>query len=420
MHVIVVGAGIIGVTTAYYLRRAGCEVTVVERRSGVAQETSFANAGVMAPGYVAPWAQPGMPAKVLAYLFRAESPIVFRPAADLALWRWLRLWLAECRLQRFTRNRERMQRLAFYSQSLLRELRAEHALDYEQTRGYLNLYRTEHEVARSAPSRAMLAELGVTHALLTAHDARAVEPALSEATALAGALHLPDDETGNCAYFTHQLKDIAAASGAVFRFDTEVKAIETTGGAIHRLRTVAGPIDAEAIVIAAGVDSRRLLAPLGIRVPLMPVKGYSASVAVTAPEHAPTVGVMDEAYKVAVTRMGKRLRIAGTAEIGTAHMKLRDRPLRTLLKVARDWFPGAAPYAKAQFWVGARPMLPDGPPLLGRTPVAGLFLNLGHGSTGWVMACGSGRVLADIVTDRTPEIDLHGLTLDRYASGAAH
>jgi D-amino-acid dehydrogenase len=420
MHVIVVGAGIIGVTSAYYLRRAGCEVTVVERRTGVAQETSFANAGVMAPGYVAPWAQPGMPAKVIAYLFKPESPIVFRPAADLALWRWLRRWLAECDLQRFARNKERMQRLAFYSQSLLRELRIEHALDYEQATGYLNLFRSELEVARSAPSRTMLAELGVAHALLTADEARTIEPALNESTPLAGALHLPDDETGNCAFFAHQLKDIAVSSGARFRFGTDVQAVELVGGAFHRLRTDAGTIDADACVIAGGVDSRTLLAPLGLHVPLMPVKGYSASVTVSAPEHAPTVGVMDETYKVAVTRLGKRLRIAGTAELGTADMKLRDRPLRTLLKVARDWYPGAAPYAKAQFWVGARPMLPDGPPLLGRTPVARLFLNVGHGSTGWVMACGSGRVLADIVTGRTPEIDLQGLTLDRYARGAAH
>lgn len=420
MRVVVVGAGIIGVTTAYYLQRAGCEVVVIERRNGVAQETSFANAGVMAPSYVAPWAQPGMAGKVLAYLFRAEAPIVLRPSLDPALWRWLARWLAECSLQRFKRNKARMQRIAFYSQASLRELRGELELDYEQTTGYLQLFRSDLEVERSATTQSMLAEMGVRHALLSAAEARAVEPALHEATMLAGALHLPDDETGNCAYFAHQLKDIALAAGVDFRFGETVRALDVSDGAFKRVITDAGEHRAEACVIAGGVDSRALLAPLGIRIPLMPIVGYSASTTITALDHAPATGVMDETYKVAVTRMGKRLRIAGTAEIGTREPKLRERPLATLLKVARDWFPGAASYANSQFWVGARPMLPDGPPLLGATPTAGMYLNIGHGSTGWVMACGSARVVADIVTGRTPEIDLEGLTLDRYTHRSAH
>jgi D-amino-acid dehydrogenase len=419
MHVVVVGAGIIGVTSAYWLRRAGFEVTVVERRNGVAQETSFANAGVMAPSYVAPWAQPGMPAKVLSYLFKAESPIVFRPTADPAIWSWIRRWLGECELERFTRNKGRMQRLAFYSQALLRELRVEHKLEYEQVTGYLQLFRNEHEIKLSAPARAMLSELGVAHALVSAATARQIEPALSDQASLAGALHLPDDETGNCAFFAHQLKDIAIGDGVQFRFGVTAHAIGVAGANVTGVMTDNGLIKADLCVIAGGIDSRALLRPLGIQVPLIPVKGYSASVAVTAPDHAPAIGVMDETYKVAITRMGKRLRIAGTAEIGTRGMKLRDGPLRTLLTVARHWYPGAAPYAKAQFWVGARPMLPDGPPLLGATPVKNLFLNIGHGSTGWVMACGSARIVTDLMTGRTPEIDLDGLTLDRYARASS-
>ncbi len=414
MHVVVIGAGIIGVCTAYYLRRDGHDVTVVERRSGVAQETSFANAGVMAPSYVAPWSQPGMPAKVLSYLFKAEAPIVFRPSLDPALWRWIVRWLGQCRLERFTRNKARMQRLAFYSQSELRALRALHQLEYEQAAGYLQLFRAEKEVEQSAVTRKMLTELGVAHWLLTADEARTLEPALHAPTPLAGALHLPDDETGNCAFFAQQLKEIAIRDGVEFRFGITAQSLHLEQQRVSQVQTGTAGIRGDAFVVAGGIDSVRLLRPLGIRLPMQPVKGYSATAAITAFEHAPFISVMDETFKVAITRMGKRLRIAGTAELGTRGMQLRDGPLRTLLKVAQDWFPYAAPYTKARFWVGARPMLPDGPPVLGKTPISNLYVNTGHGSTGWVMACGSARVLADVIAGRAPAIDLDGLTLDRY------
>ncbi len=414
MQVVVIGAGIIGVTTAYFLRRDGHEVTVVERRSGVAQETSFANAGVMAPSYVAPWSQPGMPTKVLAYLFRPEAPIVFRPSLDPALWRWIVRWLRECRLERFTRNKARMQRLAFYSQAELRVLRALHQLEYEQTTGYLQLFRTHAEVERSAVTRKLLTELGVSHRLLGTAEAHALEPALHAPTRLAGALHLPDDETGNCAFFAQQLKDIAIRDGVDFRFNVAVQSLQFEQQRISGLRTESGNIGGDVFVVAAGIESAAMLRPLGIRVPMQPVKGYSATAAITAFEHAPYLSVMDETYKVAITRMGKWLRIAGTAELGTRGMQLRDSALRTLLKVAQDWFPYAASYGKSRFWIGARPMLPDGPPVLGKTPIANLYVNTGHGSTGWVMACGSARVVADVIAGKMPAIDLDGLTLDRY------
>lgn len=419
MRVIVVGAGIIGVCSAYYLRRAGHDVTVIERRAGVAQEASHANAGVMAPSYVGPWAQPGMPAKVLAYLFRAEAPVVFRPSADPALWRWLLRWLRECRLERYLRNKARMQRLAFYSQARLRELRALHQLDYEQATGYLQLFRGDEEISRSEPTRRMLKELGVQHSLLNAEQARHVEPALNPDTTLAGALHLPDDETGNCAFFAQQLKEIALRDGAEFRFGVTAQAFATASRRVDHLRTDAGDLRADAYVVAGGVDSGPLLRSARIRLPLLPVKGYSVTAPVAELGHAPVTGVMDEAYKVAITRLGRRLRVAGTAEIGTHGMSLRESALGTLMKVARDWFPSAATYRSAQYWVGARPMLPDGPPVLGSTPLDNLYLNTGHGSSGWAMACGSARLLADLISGQTPEIDLDGLTLDRYSRRTA-
>lgn len=418
MRIAVVGAGIVGVCAAHALRRAGCDVTVLERRSGVAQEASFANAGVMAPGYVGPWAAPGMPRRILSHLLRAESPVVFRPSLDPALWRWLRRWFRECELQRYRRNRERMQRLAFYSQAELRVLRTQYALDYEQSSGYLQLYRTQRELDASAPVRALLAELGVRHALADPVQCRTLEPALHEPTVLAGALHLPDDETGNCAFFAHQLKDIAIREGAEFRFGIDVQRIEVANGRVQGLLTSAGSVHADAYVLAGGVDSAALLADAGIRIPLIAVKGYSATAPITAFDHAPFVSVMDETYKVAITRMGNRMRVAGTAEIGTRGMELRDGALRTLLKVAQDWFPYAASFRQGKFWVGARPMLPDGPPLLGRTPLANLYLNTGHGSSGWVMAVGSGRVVADVILGREPAIDMDGLTLARYGIGS--
>jgi len=418
MHVAVVGAGIVGVTTAYYLRQHGCDVTVVERNGGVAQEASFANAGVIAPAYVAPWAQPGMPSKVLGMLLRPEAPVIFRPTIDAALWRWLRRWLGECDLARFRLNKERMQRIAAFSRSELHALRARHGIDYEQQPGFLLLFRSEREVEHDAPARAVLAAAGVHHRLLDSAACRTLEPALNEHTALAGGLHLPDDETGNCAYFARKLKEICESQGVVFRFGEAAQAIDVTGGRAGGLRLAGGRLAADAVVVAAGIDSGTLLAEAGVVLPLWPVKGFSATVPIGRHDLAPLVSVMDETYKVAITRMGKRLRIAGTAEIGTRALTLRASAQRTLLKVARDWYPGAASYSQAQWWIGARPMLPDGPPVVGRAPLAGLFLNVGHGSSGWAMACGTARVVADLVTGQAPAISLDGLTLDRYAAPA--
>lgn len=419
MHVAVIGAGIIGVTTAHALRQLGFEVTVIDRRGGVAQESSFANAGVLAPAYVGPWAQPGMPAKVLAYLFKREAPVVFRPGIDPALWRWLRRWLGECEVARFRANRARMQRLAYYSRDCLRELRERYGIDYERGTGYLQLFRTAHELERTAPAREMLREAGVPHALLDAAACRTLEPALAPHTPLAGGVHLPDDETGNCALFARRLKDICESDGVRFRFGMDAVRFGVAAGRIDGVRLAQGHLQADAYVVAAGADSGRLLAPLGIDLPLLPVHGYSATVTIAYPEHAPTLSVMDETYKVAVTRFRQRLRVAGTAEVGSRGTRLRETALRTLLKVARDWFPAAASYAQARFWVGARPMLPDGPPVLGATGYPNLFLNVGHGSTGWAMACGSARIVADVIAGRAPQIDLEGLTLDRYAERRA-
>jgi D-amino-acid dehydrogenase len=418
MHVVVIGAGIIGVTTAYCLRRQGCEVSVVERRGGVAREASFANGGVIAPGYTGPWSAPGVARSLLLATFRRDAPLRVRWGADRALWRWLRRFVEQGTLDHLRTAKLRMHRLAAYSQEELHSLVARHAIEFEQQSGLLQLFRTEEDVVRHAPLQALLTEFGVAFRLLTADECRRLEPSLNEHTALAAAIHLPDDETGNCAFFARRLKEISEQDGVRFEFDAEVKGLDIQAGRLVAVSTSRSRIAADACVLAAGADSAALLAVAGIELPLVGVKGYSATVPIARHDLAPLVAIMDQRYKVAVTRMGKRLRIAGTAMIGDRSSKVSPGDVRTLLKVARDWYPGAAAYSGAQLWAGVRPMLPDGPPVLGRTPVAGLFLNVGHGSSGWAMACGSARIVADLVTGHAPAIDLDGLTLDRFAQPA--
>ncbi|HEY8099365.1 MAG TPA: D-amino acid dehydrogenase [Burkholderiaceae bacterium] len=412
-QVAVIGGGVIGVCTAYFLAEAGHEVVLIERYGNVAEQASFGNAGVIAPGYVTPWAAPGMPKKILSYLFKSEAPVLLKPTMDRALWRWIRLWLSECELNRYRINKERMQRIAFYSRGILHQLREHYRLEYEQTQGYLQLFRTQQDLQLAEPALALLAESGVQHRMVDAEAAHQIEPALSKNTPLAGALYLPQDESGNCPLFTKQLKTIAQTRGVEFHFGSTVHNIEPIDNRI-KFQIDDRNFSADAVVVAAGIDSMQLLAPLGIHVPLYPIKGYAATAAIRNFDDAPLAALMDESYKVAITRLGSRIRIAGMAEVGSRNKVLHQAALRTLIKVGNDWFPDATNYNNASFWCGARPMLPDGPPLLGATPVKNLYVNIGHGTTGWAMAAGSGKVVADIISGQTPDIDMDGLTLSRY------
>lgn len=412
-QIAVVGGGVVGVCTAYFLAQAGHDVVVVERRQNVAQEASFSNAGVVAPGYATPWAAPGMPRKILSYLFKSEAPVALKLTPNRTLWRWVRRWLSECELERYRINKERMQRIAFYSRDILHQLSEYHQLDYEQTQGVLQLFRTGKDMKMAEPAIAMLAESDVQHRVLDAEGARTIEPALAPHTLLAGGLYLPQDGSGNCPLFTKRLKHIATSIGVRFHFVSTVQAIERESrGVALRIDGDSFPVDA--VVVAAGIESAQLLKPLGIDLPLYPVKGYSATVPIKNFDEAPQAALLDESYKVAITRLGSRIRVAGTAELGARSDELRERALRTLVKVGNDWFPDAANYATANFWCGVRPMLPDGPPVLGTTPVRNVYVNIGHGSSGWAMAAGSGRVLADIVSGHAPDIDMDGLTMARY------
>jgi D-amino-acid dehydrogenase len=419
-RVAVIGAGVVGTCTAWYLNRLGMAVEVLERRDGVARETSRGNAGVIAPGYVTPWAAPGMPRKVASYLFAAEAPVLFRPIPSPALLRWIGRWLRECELERYRINKARMQRLAFYSRHALSELRVQLGIDDDRRSGYLQLLRGERDLAMLGPARALLEENGVPHRMLDAAAARALEPGLAADTPLAGALWLPEDESASCPVFTQALADAAAAAGVRFRFGTEVRSLRVEGGRVTGVVTHDAAVARErsdaydAVVVAGAVDALPLLSAHGLRLPIWPVKGYSTTLPLRDGVRGPRHALMDEAYKVAITPFTGQLRLAGTAELGSRRLEPRPAALRTLVKVGRDWFPDAADWERATCWVGARPMTPDGPALLGPTGIDGLYLNMGHGSTGWAMAAGSGRVVADLVAGRRPEIDLEGLTLARF------
>ncbi len=416
MRVAVIGAGIVGVTTAYELALQGAEVIVYERRGSVASETSFAHAGVIAPGCVTPWAAPGMTWKVMRDLFSAHAPV--RPGGFNALGQlpWMWRWWRACRRPVHNANRAAMQRLASFSRSRLLELTRTLDLDYEQTPGYLVLLRGERELNNAQSGLALLREWGVVHDVVDAARARVVEPGLNPEAALHAAIHLPQDGVGNCRQFAHLIKAEAQRLGARFNFDTAVRAIKP--GAPPTVETAAGMVsEHEAVVICAGVEANALLRGLKLRLPLAPIHGYS----VTAPlRHldgqlapAPRAALMDERYQVAISRLGQRVRVAGSAEIGGRLDHMAAAPIRTLYKVLDDWFPGAALAREAQHWKGARPMLPDGPPVLGASGAPGVWLNLGHGSSGWALACGSARVLAECVAGRDAPLDMNGLTLAR-------
>ena len=443
MQVAVIGAGVIGVTTAYELAMDGHQVTVFERRGTVAGGCSFANAGLVAPGYVSPWAAPGMPAKVVRHLFAEHAPVRIGGWLDGAALGWTWRWWRACNAHAYRLNRSRMHRLALYSRERLRMLTHRLHLDFERAEGFLVLMRSSREMAVAEAGARALAELGGQPAVLDAAACRAIEPGLNPDTPLVGGLYSKDDEVGNCREFTHLLRREAARAGARFRFNAHVEAVRA--GPSPTLRVLQAPPDPrdealrardsrgwsdtqpepgetaepsfDAVVVSAATESRHLLRPLGIQIPLLAVHGYS----VTAPlRHddahlhlEPRAALMDERYKVAISRLGQRVRVAGSAEFGGETARQSERAQATLDKVLDDWFPGVTRRDAAQRWKGARPMLPDGPPVLGASGVAGVWLNVGHGGSGWALAAGSARLVADAVASRTPEVEIDGLGLDR-------
>ena len=416
MKIIVLGSGVIGTTSAYFLAKAGHDVTVIERQNGAGLETSFANAGEISPGMAAPWAAPGIPLRALKWLFMRHSPLVVRPQLDPAMWRWMFQMLKNCNVARYDTNKARMVRLAEYSRDCLVALRTETGIAYdERSKGTLQVFRDQQQVDEAAHDIAVLARYGVPYALLDPAGCEAVEPALARVRgSIVGGLRLPGDETGDCFMFTQALAAMATELGVVFRNGVEIRSLHQSGGAIESVDTTAGVLRADAFVMAMGSYSPLLLKPLGIRIPVYPVKGYSITMPIVDAAAAPESTVMDETYKVGITRLGERIRVGGTAELTGYDTRLREERRAPLVRAVTDLFPHGGDLSRATFWTGLRPMTPDGTPVIGPTPYRNLFLNTGHGTLGWTMSCGSARVLADLVSGKRPEISLEGLQLERY------
>ena len=416
MKTVVLGSGVIGVTTAYYLARAGHEVTVVDRQAEPAQETSFANAGEVSPGYSSPWAGPGVPVKAIKWLLMRHGPLVIWPKLDPVMWWWMLKLLRNCTAERYAINKSRMIPIAEYSRDCLRALRAEIGIKYdERSQGTLQLFRKQKQLDGTAEDIAVLKQYGVPYEVLDPAGCIAAEPGLATATVkFVGGLRLPQDETGDCHMFTQALAKEAAKLGVQFKFNTSIERLETGGAKITGVVTSAGTLQADAYVAALGSWSPRLLKPLGIAVPVYPVKGYSITVPIAGANGAPVSTVMDESYKVAITRLGDRIRVGGTAEISGYSSSLDVARRATLEHSLTDMFPHGGDLSKATFWCGLRPMTPDGPPIIGATRYSNLHLNTGHGTLGWTMACGSGKVLADLMSGRKPDIDISELVVSRY------
>jgi D-amino-acid dehydrogenase len=417
MKVLVLGAGIIGVTSAYQLAKAGHEVTVIDRQPGPALETSFANAGEVSFGYCSPWAAPGIPMKAVKWLMMRHAPLILRPRIDMSMLAWMAQMLRNCTSSRYATNKSRMLRLADYSRISLADLRAETGITYdERMQGTLQLFRTQKQLDASAKDVKALAADGVPFQLLDREGCIRVEPALAQARErIVGGLLTPLDETGDCFKFTNALAALAAESGVTFEYGREILGLDVFAGSVRGVVCKHGPVPADAVVVALGSYSPLLVRPVGIRLPVYPVKGYSLTIPITDPARAPQSTVMDEAFKIAITRLGDRIRVGGMAEISGYTNDLGLARRQTLEHSVMDLFPGGDASAGA-FWSGLRPMTPDGTPVIGPTKIEGLFLNTGHGTLGWTMSSGSARVLADLVSGKRPDIDAGDLAISRYSA----
>ncbi len=418
MRVLVLGSGVVGVSTAYYLAKAGHDVTVIDRQPAAGMETSFANAGQVSPGYAAPWAAPGIPIKAMRWLMMRHRPLVLWPTVEPRFYGWLARMLANCTEDAYVRNKGRMVRLAEYSRDVLRDLRTETGIAYDhRTRGTLQLFRTRKQLDHVADDTRVLDTYGVAYAVLDPAGCVAAEPALAGVCdRIVGGLRLTGDETGDAHVFTRGLADLCERMGVRFRYGTRIDGLETAGDAVTGVVCGSETLRADAYVAAMGAFTPRLLRPLGLRLPIYPVKGYSLTLPVTDPEQAPVSTVMDETFKVALTRLGDRIRVGGTAELAGFSEALRAPRRATLERCVRDLFPNGGDLAAATFWTGLRPMTPDGTPIVGATRYGNLYTNTGHGTLGWTMACGSGRMLADLMSGRAPDIDHSDLALARYAA----
>lgn len=416
MRIVILGSGVIGVTSAFYLTKAGHEVTVVDRQSASAQETSFGNAGQISFGMSAPWAAPGIPLKALKWMLQKHAPLSITPDGSLFQMRWMWQMLMNCNTARYNLNKQRMVLLAEYSRACLKELRETTQIHYEgRQRGTLQVFRSEKQFHAAQKDIQVLENAGVPYELLSRTELANAEPALAAVQEkLTGGLRLPNDETGDCKLFTTALAAMAEQMGVQFRYGVTVEGFNMAGNQVTGVRLSNQEVlNADAYVMALGSHSTHLLRGI-LDIPVYPVKGYSITVPIIDADKAPVSTIMDETYKVGITRFENRIRVGGMAELVGFNTKLKAKRQATLQMVLNDLFPQAGNIEQSIFWTGLRPMTPDGTPLVGATSVPNLFLNTGHGTLGWTMSCGSGQVLADVISGKKPAIDVSGLSLSRY------
>ena len=418
MKILVLGAGVIGVTTAWYLAQEGHEVLVVDRQHDVAEETSAANAGQVSPGYATPWGAPGIPLKAVKWMFEKHAPLAIRPDGTLFQLRWMWQMLKNCDIQHYAMNKSRMVRIAEYSRDCIRQLRADTGIEYEARQGgTLQLFRTTEQFDNAANDIAVLQQEGVPYELLASNELVKAEPALEFVKhKLTGGLRLPNDETGDCQQFTKKLAKMAQAAGVQFKFGGHVEQILTEGNKVSGVKIDGEILQADRYVVAMGSYSTSMLQSL-VQIPVYPLKGYSLTMPIIDEQRSPMSTILDETYKIAVTRFDQRIRVGGMAEVVGFNLNILKKRCETLKLVVQDLYQGGGDIEQARFWTGLRPMTPDGTPIVGPTAYGNLYLNTGHGTLGWTMACGAGKLLADLISGNTPEIASDDLSVFRYLDG---
>jgi D-amino-acid dehydrogenase len=412
VKVLVLGAGVIGTTTAWFLREQGHDVTVVERHSAAALETSFANGGQISVSHVEPWANPQAPFQILKWLGRADAPLLFRPRLDLQQWRWGLQFLIECLPSRYRRNMLQILAISKYSGEVLRNLRAATGLHYDDLqRGILHIYTDREGFDAAAAAAELVQQYGIAREVKTAAECIAIEPSLKNRRDwIAGGTYTASDETGDARKFTQSLAALAMQQGVAFRYGVTIESLSAAGSAISGVHTVDEQhgrevLDADAYVVCLASYTPKLLAPIGVSALVYPAKGYSATLGIVDPSAAPTVSITDDATKLVFTRLGDRLRVAGTAELSGYSLELNPVRCEALTRRASEWFGDAVDTKHPEYWTGLRPATPSNVPLIGRARYRNLYLNTGHGTLGWTMSCGSGKAVADLVSGRRPEVD---------------
>lgn len=420
MRTLVLGAGVVGVTTAYWLAKAGHAVVVLDRQLGPGLETSFANGGQISASHADPWAGPATPLKALKWLGREDAPLIIRPRLDFAMFGWCLRFLANCTAARNRVNTERILRVAVYGRKCLAQIRADTGIRYDEAeRGILHVYSDAKEFEAAVPKAALMTRYGCIREVLDVEGCVAREPALMDSRAkLVGGTYSPDDESGDAYKFTARLADICRGMGVKFRYATQVRRLIAHRDHLIGVVTDGGTLNADdydLFVLAMGSYSPLVLRPLGVRLPVYPAKGYSVTIPTDGSDGVPHVAIIDDERKIVYSRLGDRLRVAGTAELAGYDTTLSGARAHSILTAAMDLFPRCGDPSRAEFWAGLRPTTPDSVPVIGRTRFDNLLINTGHGTLGWTMCAGAGRLIAALASGKQPDVDLEGLGIDRFA-----